>query len=83
MSQQGIEMTRARPAAPALDLLDAIRLDEIKARWESAYDIGMDGTVFCAVWLFGDSPLLLTADSPAGLDSAIRADWHRRGGGAR
>ena len=71
----------ARPAAHS-DAHEALALDSIRAAWYETYDVGyvadMDGFpdgAYLARRLTGGA--LLLADTPAGLDSAIRADWAR------
>ena len=59
--------------------VDEMTLDGIREAWAEFYDIGCAEGVYCAFWLF-DGPMdLLAADTPEGLDSAIRADAARRG----
>ena len=51
--------------------------DGLHDRWRDYYDTGWAGGRYCAVWLAGGP--LITAETLEGLDSAIRADAHRRG----
>ena len=61
--------------AVTIDPLDALTLDELRQTWDGIYDVGhADGTYF-AFRLTGGP--LLPADTIAGLDSTIRADWNR------
>ncbi|HTQ88509.1 MAG TPA: hypothetical protein VMK84_03355 [Streptosporangiaceae bacterium] len=56
---------------------DQMTLDGIHARWGRYYDLWADGGTYYARHALAGEPL--KADTPAGLDSAIRADWSRRG----
>ena len=54
---------------------DRLTLELIRADWSPFYDAGyVDGT-YAAMRIAGGD--LLSADTPEGLDSAIRADWKR------
>ena len=56
---------------------DEIALDDLKAEpWAAPYDIGFAADAYHGVHLTGGA--LLTADTPEGLASAIRADIARR-----
>lgn len=80
---QDVAVIGAWTALAGLDPLDALALDELRDAYGTHYDIGYAESVYCAFWLF-DGPMdLLTADTPEGLDSAIRADWARRTAGGR
>ena len=65
-----------RPPSARLDAHDAMALDRLRDAWGAAYDIGHAAGACWAVWLLGGDPM--TAATPEGLDSAIRADWSRR-----
>jgi hypothetical protein len=67
---QGVAVTGAWPTA------DDMALDGIKAEWGEIYDTGIAGGEYCAFHVTGGR--LLTAATPEGLASAIRADWSRR-----
>ena len=56
---------------------DLMTLDEIRAAWGQQYDIGYADGAFYSYRLPGGP--LLAAHTPEGLESAIRADWTRRG----
>ena len=62
----------------ALDPLDALTLDELQSAWKGIYDAGYADGTYYAFRLAGGPPL--PADSVAGLDSVIRADWARWNG---
>jgi hypothetical protein len=51
-------------------------LDDLAQRWGTLYDVGFAGGAFHAFLLAGGP--VITADTLAGLDSAIRADFSRR-----
>jgi hypothetical protein len=64
-------------ACPEDDItpLDALTLESVKDDWGTEYDIGLADGVFLAYRLAGGD--LLAADTPEGLESAIRADYTR------
>ena len=70
-------------AADSRSALDAITLEHIRVTWDGIYGVGYvrdaegypDG-VYLARYSTGGN--LLTAGTPEGLDSAIRADFCRR-----
>jgi len=56
----------------------AVALDQLKAEpWAAPYDIGFAADAYHGCRLTGGA--LLTADTPEGLASAIKADIARRG----
>ena len=61
--------------ADGLDLRDALTMQSIIATWGETYDVGFTAGAYCARRLTGGP--LLTAATPAGLESAIRADYSR------
>ena len=69
-------MTGSWPAAAGLDAHAAMALDRLRDTWGAVYDIGHAAGACWAVWLLGGDPL--SASTPEGLASAIRADWSRR-----
>ena len=71
-------MAAREHAVTAWPAADAMTLDKIRDVWEGIYDVGYaDGTYRAARSLIAGP--LLTARSPEGLESAIRADWARWG----
>lgn len=66
----------AEPAADDRSVTDALLMDRIRATWQDHYDIGEVRGSFLACRLTGGP--LITADTPAGLESAIRADYARK-----
>ncbi len=54
---------------------DALLLQQVKDDWAGCYDVGYADGEYYAFRLIGGEPL--TADTPAGIDSAIRADFVR------
>ncbi len=65
----------AQPAADGRDIADDLLMDRIRADWSEIYDLGYAGGSFLARLLIGGD--LLSAKTPAGLESAIRADFTR------
>lgn len=63
----------AEPAADDRSVSDALLMDRIRADWGDAYDVGYAAGSFLARRIIGGG--LLTAETPAGLESAIRADY--------
>jgi len=58
-----------------LDPIDGLTLQGIAARWAVAYETGYAHGVYWA--RRHDSGHLLSSGTPAGLESAIRADYSR------
>jgi hypothetical protein len=54
---------------------DQLLIEQIQADWAGIYDVGYAAGEFWAFRLIGGQPL--TADTPAGIESAIRADFVR------
>ena len=65
----------AQPAADDRDMADDLLMDELRQTWVDLYDVGYAGGSFLARRITGGD--LLGAETPAGLDSAIRADFVR------
>ncbi len=65
----------ALEAADGRDIRDEIAMDALRRDWFEHYDIGYAANWYLARRLNGGP--LLTAGTPAGLESAIRADWAR------
>ena len=61
----------------ARDAVDEFVMDGLKEKWAGLYDLGSADGEYHAFRLIGGHPL--TASTLAGLDSAIRADFHRQG----
>jgi hypothetical protein len=61
--------------ATAWPTADEIALEELREAYEPIYDLGIADGMLCA-WRWPDGPLI-TAATPDGLESAIRADWGR------
>ena len=59
----------------AADVLDEFALAAVAGKWAGLYDVGFADGAFRAARLAAGP--LLTADTIAGLDSAIRADYAR------
>jgi hypothetical protein len=69
----------AAPSAAAWPTPDELQMEQLAEQWRGTYDVGrVDGV--CLAFRWPDGPLL-SAATPGGLDSAIRADWARTGGG--
>ena len=64
------------PLSGGLDAHDAMALDRLRDAWGGVYDVGYASGTCWAAWLLGGDPL--SASTPEGLESAIRADWARR-----
>jgi len=62
-------------AADGLTISDQIALDALAEDLAGLYDVGFSNGEFHAFRLIGGP--LITADTLAGIDSAIRADWDR------
>ena len=63
--------------ADGRDMRDELDMDQLRAEpWAAPYDAGYADGAYRAVHLTGGA--LLTADTPEGLASAIRADIGRR-----
>jgi len=58
-----------------LSIADQIDLERIARHWETVYDIGYVDGQYRAFRLIGGP--LITADTLAGIDSAVRADYWR------
>ena len=58
-----------------LSIADQIALERIADAWSDIYDIGFADGEFHALRLIGGP--LITADTLAGIDSAVRADYWR------
>ena len=56
---------------------DEMTLQSLAGLYGRYYDLWFDGGTYCARYALGGEPL--KADSPAGLDSAIRAELWRQG----
>ena len=67
----------AWPAAYSRDVNDELAMDRIRADWFGIFDAGYADGAFLARRITGG--VLLSASTPAGLESAIRADWFRQG----
>ena len=65
----------AWPEADDITPLDALTLESVKEAWGDDYDIGLANGLCLAYRLTGGD--LLAADTPEGLESAIRADYAR------
>lgn len=72
-----IDQSLPVPGAAAWPTPDEMALEALAEVWKPAYDVGFADGSFCA-FRWPDGPLL-TADTPEGLGSAIRADWARGG----
>jgi len=57
---------------------DETALDDLRSAWGAAYRIGVAGDGYEAQFVFVESPRL-TAATVEGLESALRAHWHRWG----
>ncbi len=66
----------ALPAEDARDRRDELVMDRIRTEWHGAYDIGYAADAYLGRHLTGGP--LLSAATPEGLESAIKADWVRR-----
>jgi hypothetical protein len=67
----------AWPTADGRDIRDEVAMDELRDQpWAKAYDAGFASGAYRAIHLSGGA--LLTADTPEGLASAIKADVARR-----
>ena len=71
LASGGIEVSGAWPSA------DEMTLETVRNTWGGWYDTGMAAGEFWALRLIGGP--LLTATTPEGLESAIRADFSRWG----
>ena len=70
-------MTAAWRTADGRDIRDAIAMDQLRAEeWAAPYDAGFADGAYHARHLAGGA--LLTAGTPEGLASAIKADVARR-----
>ena len=58
-----------------LSIADQIALERVARHWKTVYDIGHANGQFHAFRLIGGP--LITADTLAGIDSAVRADYWR------
>ena len=67
----------AWPAADGINVRDALTLQDIIDLWRAYYHIEYAGGMYRATR--PDGYVLPEADTPAGLESAIRADWARWG----
>lgn len=61
-----------QPAADDRDIADELFMDRIRTDWAGLYDVGYAGGSFLARRITGGD--LIGAETPAGLESAIRAD---------
>lgn len=57
------------------DPFDMLALESLRESWSAFYDIGYAGGAYWMLRLTGGSPM--TADTPDGLESVIRADYTR------
>ncbi len=62
-------------AEPAEDSRDEFLMDAVRQTWVGLYDVGDAGGSFLARRITGGD--LIGAETPAGLESAIRADFVR------
>ena len=65
----------AQPAADDRNVTDELLMDDIRQTWTGLYDVGYAGGSFLARRISGGD--LIAAGTPAGLESAIRADFVR------
>jgi hypothetical protein len=65
----------AQHAADDRDVTDELVMDEIRRTWQGIYDVGYADGSFLARRIDGGD--LIGAETPAGLESAIRADYAR------
>ncbi len=65
----------AEPAAEGRDVSDDLLIDALRIYWQGVYDVGYAGGAFLARRITGGD--LLTAETPGGLESAIRTDRAR------
>ncbi len=70
----------ALEAADGRSISDELAMDALRQTWFEYYDIGYAASWYLARRLNGGP--LLSASTPEGLGSAIRADWSRSGQGS-
>jgi hypothetical protein len=70
-----IDQSLPVPGAGVWPTPDEMALEQLAEQWRGTYDIGFAAGA-CHAFRWPDGPLI-TAATPAGLDSAIRADWNR------
>jgi hypothetical protein len=76
MADRGHPMTPWQQPAGGRDIHDEIAMEHLRAQWAEVYDFGFGTGDYRARCQTGGA--LLIASTPAGLDSAVRADWARR-----